>query len=161
MRAASLFACLFLTLFPLIAQAPPRDPVEAWMRALTLREKVGQLVMVPFYGGLPNPRTREYAELRAMVTELRVGGLILLNRVQQGSVVRVDAHAVATFLNRMQRLAKVPLLAGGDFERGASMRVEAVTQFPHAMAFGAAGDEALTRALGAATAREARAMGVH
>ena len=45
----------------------------------------------------------------------------------------------------MQRMATVPLMVGGDFERGASMRVEALLVFPHAMAFGAAGDPALTR----------------
>ena len=37
----------------------------------------------------------------------------------------------------MQKLAKVPLVVSGDFERGASMRVDATTMFPHAMAFAA------------------------
>jgi beta-N-acetylhexosaminidase len=40
------------------------------------------------------------------------------------------------------------------------MRVEGTTPFPHAMAFGAAGDPALTRYEGEITAREARALGV-
>ena len=61
----------------------------------------------------------------------------------------------------MQRLATVPLMVGGDFERGASMRLEGATVFPHAMAFGAAGDPSLTRYEGEITAREARALGVH
>src|SRR5580692_11056712 len=64
------------------------------------------------------------------------------------------------FLNRMQRLAKVPLMVGADFERGASMRVDGVTVFPHAMAFGAAGDPAFSRFEGEVTAREARALGI-
>ena len=51
-------------------------------------------------------------------------------------------------------------MVGGDFERGASMRVEGTTVFPHAMAFGAAGDPALARFEGEVTAREARALGV-
>jgi Beta-glucosidase-related glycosidases len=67
---------------------------------------------------------------------------------------------MATFLNRLQRLAKIPLLVGADFERGASMRVLNTTKYPHLMAYGAAHDPALTRYLGAATAREARALGV-
>jgi len=58
-------------------------------------------------------------------------------------------------------MAGVPLLVGGDFERGASMRVEGTTVFPHAMAFGAAGDPAFSRFEGEVTAREARALGVH
>jgi beta-N-acetylhexosaminidase len=40
------------------------------------------------------------------------------------------------------------------------MRVDGTTVFPQAMAFGAAGDTALTRFEGEVTAREARAMGV-
>jgi beta-N-acetylhexosaminidase len=68
---------------------------------------------------------------------------------------------MAAFLNRMQRMARVPLIVGGDFERGASMRVNDTIKYPHLMAYGAAGDPALTRALGAATAQEARALGVH
>ncbi len=54
----------------------------------------------------------------------------------------------------------MPLLVAGDFERGASMRVDGTTVFPHAMAFGAAGDPALARFEGEVTAREARAIGV-
>ena len=134
---------------------------EAVLQSLSLEEKAAQLVMAPFYGGLPNVKTRQYREFHALVTEVRIGGFILLNRVVRGNVMRADPHAVATFLNRMQKLSKTPLIAGGDFERGASMRVEATAAFPHAMAFGAAGDPELTRALGAATAREARAMGIH
>ena len=45
---------------------------------------------------------------------------------------------MAAFLNRMQRLAKVPLLVGADFERGASMRVSGTPKYPHLMAYGAA-----------------------
>lgn len=153
MRFTPLLLAFLLTL--------PAPASDTWLGSLTLREKAAQLVMVPFYGGLPNARTRQYREFQALVSEVRIGGFILLNRVHQGSVVRVDPYAVATFLNRMQRLSKLPLIAGGDFERGASMRVESTAAFPHAMAFGAAADPALTRALGAATAREARAMGIH
>ena len=51
-------------------------------------------------------------------------------------------------------------MVGGDFERGASMRVDSTTPFPHAMAFGATFDPALTRYEGEVTAREARAIGV-
>jgi len=64
------------------------------------------------------------------------------------------------FLNQMQKLSRVPLLVGGDFERGSSMRVSDATRFPHSMAYGAAGDVEESRYLGSATAREARALGV-
>jgi beta-N-acetylhexosaminidase len=144
-------------------RAPASEDAVArlWMRQMTLAEKVAQLVMVPFYGDNPNQRAREYREFSALVRELRAGGLIILNRVRGGVVQKAEPLAMAAFLNRMQRLAKVPLLVGADFERGASMRVNGTTQFPHAMAFGAAGDLEATRELGRITAREARALGAH
>ena len=61
----------------------------------------------------------------------------------------------------MQKLAKVPLLIGGDFERVASMRVSGTVKCPHTMAFAATGSVEYSRYLGLATARESRALGVH
>ena len=141
MTVSRFLSAALLLAAPAFAQSPE---VDRLLTSLTLEEKAAQLVMVPFYGGLPNAKSPAYRELHALVTDVRVGGFILLNRVQRGNVVRADPHAVATFLNRMQRLSKLPLIAGGDFERGASMRVEATAPFPHAMAFGATGDPALT-----------------
>jgi beta-N-acetylhexosaminidase len=128
---------------------------------MPLEERVAQLVMVQFYGDAPNTKSKEYREYLSLVRDMKVGGLIVLNRVQNGSVRRAEPYTMAAFVNRMQRSAKVPLLLGGDYERGASMRMNLSASFPHAMAFGAAGDIEATRALGAATAREARALGVH
>jgi beta-N-acetylhexosaminidase len=130
------------------------------MKGMTLRDQVAQLVFIAFHGDAPNTRSREYRKFVRLIHETKVGGLIL-NNVANGRVVqKAEPHAAAAFLNRMQRLATVPLLVGGDFERGASMRVEDTTAFPHAMAFGAAADPALTRYEGEVTAREARALGV-
>src|SRR5688500_6097556 len=61
----------------------------------------------------------------------------------------------------MQRMSKVPLIAAADFERAASMRVAGTAKYPHLMAYGAANNPELTKALGAATAKEARALGIH
>lgn len=146
---------------PAGAIPPERAAVQRWMASMTLRDKVAQLVMIPFYGESPNVRSRAYRNYRHAVRDLRAGGLILINRVSHGHVLRAQPLTTASFLNRMQRLARVPLIVGGDFERGASMRTWATTRFPHNMAFAAAGDLEATRLEGAVTAREARAMGVH
>ncbi len=146
---------------PTKARLASSSTAHAWLKSLTVRERAAQLVIVPFYGDDLNSRTKAYTEYKRLVADVKIGGLILLNRVRLGSVEKARSHDAAAFLNRMQRLAKLPLLVGGDFERGASMRLLDTTEFPHAMAFGAAGDLALTRAWGAATAREARALGVH
>lgn len=133
----------------------------AWFNSLSPAQRVAQLVMVPFYGDAPNPRSRAWGEYESLVRELGAGGLIVLNRVRDGVVERADPYQMAAFLNRMQDLARVPLIVAGDFERGASMRMTSTVPFPHAMAFAAAGDLEGVRRLGLATAREARAMGVH
>jgi beta-N-acetylhexosaminidase len=128
---------------------------------MTLRDEVAQLIFIPFQGAPPNSRSREYLRFARLIRETKVGGLILTN-ASNGRVVRkAEPYALAAFLNRVQRMAGVPLLVSADFERGASMRVEGTTVFPHAMAFGAAGDPAFTRFEGEVTAREARALGVH
>lgn len=143
------------------AARPAANPAKAWLSKLTLRQQVAQLVVVRFYGEAPASNRKLYRELHRLVTVTQVGGMIALNRVRNGIVVNAEPHAMASFLNRMQRAAPLPLIVGGDFERGASMRMSGTVKFPHLMAYGAAGDIEGARFLGAYTAREARAMGVH
>lgn len=128
---------------------------------MTLRDRVAQLVMIHSFGEAPPARSKAFQDFARLVRDVRVGGIIVVNRVVGGSARNAEPHAMAAFLNRMQRLARVPLLAGGDFERGASMRVAGTAKFPHLMAYGAAGDAKLIYQLGAATAQEARALGIH
>jgi beta-N-acetylhexosaminidase len=139
----------------------PSGAVHRWMKGMTLRDEVAQLVFVAFPGAAPHSRSREYLRFLRLIRDVKVGGLILNNAANGRTVQHAEPYALAAFLNRVQHIAKVPLLVGSDFERGASMRVEGTTVFPHAMAFGAAGDAELTRFEGQVTAREARALGVH
>ena len=128
---------------------------------MTLRDEVAQLIFVAFRGTAPNSRSREYRKFMGQIRDTKVGGLILVNWSNGRVIQKAEPYAVAAFLNRMQRLAKTPLMVSGDFERGASMRVDGTTVFPHAMAFGAAGNPAYSRYEGEVTAREAHALGVH
>jgi beta-N-acetylhexosaminidase len=134
--------------------------VRRWLSSMTLSQKVAQLVMIPFSGEAPNTRSRQYRQFIRLVRDERVGGLILINRTNRG-IRHAEPYALAAFLNRMQRLAKIPLIVAGDFERGASMRVDSTTLFPHAMAFAAGGDPQATKYSGEITARDSRALGVH
>ena len=143
-----------------VRREPPVSPtVTRWMKSLSLREKVAQLVVIPFSGFASPSRTAEHRKFIHLIRDVRVGGLILVN-IERGRLVqRPDPYALAVYVNRLQKMARLPLLVSGDFERGASMRINGVTVFPHAMAFAAAGDPALTRAEGQVTARESRALG--
>jgi beta-N-acetylhexosaminidase len=167
--AACLAAALAAAPAPRRRPNPPKpspaakasSTVRRWMKGMTLRDEVAQLIFIPFHGAPPNSRSREYRNFARLIRETKVGGLILIN-VSNGRVVRkAEPYALAAFLNRVQRMARVPLLVAADFERGASMRVEGTTVFPHAMAFGATGDPEFSRFEGEVTAREARALGVH
>ncbi len=128
---------------------------------MTLRDKVAQLIVVPFSGQPLNPRAKAYREFVKLVAHDHVGGMILVNVTQGRLVQKAEPLAVAAFLNQMQRLVKVPLLVSADLERGASMRLNATTVFPHAMAFAAAQEPSAARTEGEVTAREARAVGIH
>ena len=111
--------------------------VRRWMRPMTLREEVAQLVSIPFNGFAPNSTSSEYRKFVHLIQEKQVGGLILVNLANGRVTQKAEPYALATFVNRLQGMARVPLMVSADFERGASMRVNYMTPFPHAMAFGA------------------------
>ncbi len=145
--------------------APKVSPEEAAARTLLnsmpLRDRVAQLVIGVVNGDVYSTDSAEYKRYKHWIADLRLGGLIVNNDVEFGSARNANPYAMAVFLNQMQRLSKVPLIIGSDFERAASMRVTGGTQFPHGMAFGATGDVANSKYEGLITAREARALGVH
>ena len=145
---------------PVTSRAKTNPQVQRWMRSLSLRDKVAQLVFMPCYGEAINVRSAQYRRYQHFVRDLHIGGLIVLGHIQNGSVHNAEPYAMAAFLNRMQRLAKVPLLVGADFERGASMRVNSTTAWPYNMAFGAARALDDVRYQGAFTAKEARSVGI-
>ncbi len=131
-----------------------------WLASLSLRERVAQLIVIPFNGHPMNTRSRDYRKFVHLVSQEHVGGLILINVAAGRLSSKADPLEVASFVNKMQKLARVPLVISGDFERGASMRIDDTTAFPHAMAFTASRDPNEARVEGEITARESRALGV-
>jgi beta-N-acetylhexosaminidase len=147
----------------------PLDPAQrAWVDSifatLSLRQKVGQLIM-PWVGGeYAAIGSAEFEQVRAWVEEDQVGGLII-------SIGSPLAYAVK--INEMQSRARVPLLIASDMENGAGMRMAGMyalpsmlpqggaTVFPPVMALGATRSEQLAYELGRVLGREARAVGVH
>jgi len=130
------------------------------LKPLSLRDRVAQLVIGVAYADPVHSKSRDFQKWTHWVRDLHIGGLIINNTVQNGQVRPAEAYAMAVLLNRMQKLAKIPLLVGGDFERGASMRVGDSVKFPFNMAYGAAGDVEASRLEGLQAAREARALGL-
>jgi beta-N-acetylhexosaminidase len=165
-RFFALLLMLTMFTFPSPAQkgAPaamkpfPRQPskealkwAEAQLKKMSADEKIGQLISIGYNAKFLNQDSAEFRELRRQVTENHVGGVILF---------RGPVYESAVLVNRLQALAKWPLLVSADLEAGAGMRFDDTVNFPWNMALAAAGDPELARRQGIITAREARALGV-
>ena len=124
---------------------------EKQLKQMSLEEKVGQLISVGINATYLNQESEAFKALRHQVVDNHVGGIILFRGPVYESVV---------LCNRMQQLAKQPLLISADLEAGAGMRFDDTVNFPWNMAIGATGDPAYARRAGKLTGREARALGV-
>ena len=148
--------------------APVKPSADAWtdqvLASLSLREKAAQLVVPRISGEYLAVNSPQFIRLREWVSTFGVGGVI----ITQGPPLEM-----ASKLNILQRMAKVPLLVTADMEHGPGQILQtgyilpygidngSATRFPPIMALGAIGDEKYAYELGRITALEARAVGVH
>lgn len=166
MRVRRVVRCLamvlVLTVAPLArgtAQPLPAAPtragaawVERTLRGLTLERKVAQLIVAELQGwyvSSGDPRVQWWSSL---ARDHGIGSFVFYGGTPRD---------VASLLNRLQRVAQVPLLITGDFEGGPGQQVSGATEFPANMAFAAAGDDSLVYRATSLAGREGRAMGIH
>jgi beta-N-acetylhexosaminidase len=121
------------------------------LKKMSLEEKIGQLISVGVNATFLNQDSDAYKALKHQIEDNKVGGIILFRGPVYESVILV---------NRMQQLARYPLLVSADLEYGAGMRFEDTVNFPWNMAVAATGNPEYARRQGEITAREARALGV-
>jgi len=164
---------------------PPRPPgwlsptllpadarwVDATLKSLSTPELVGQLLMGRLNSTYLSADSAEFEALAALVRDVHMGGFCAFGGVElvpqvmlnptYGPTILGQPLELAAILNRLQGLAKVPLLVGADFEHGVGMRINGATRFPRSMAFGAVGDPALVHEASRLAGVEARAIGVH
>jgi beta-glucosidase-like glycosyl hydrolase/CubicO group peptidase (beta-lactamase class C family) len=122
--------------------------VEKTIANMSIEEKIGQLIFPAVYGKSFEEGSSEYNRLKHLINDLNVGGFILMNT---GFKEQID------LTNKLQSLAKYPLLFSADYERG----IPEVLSFPYNMGIGAANDEWLTFKMGEIVAKIGRAVGVH
>lgn len=137
--------------------------VDSTLASLTLRDRVGQMVMFWVLGDYSSVDDSVFREVVRWVGQENVGGLT----VSLGTPIEV-----ADKLNYLQRRARVPLLVAADLEP-ALLRLESAiythylletggaTSFPTAMAIAATGRDEDAFEVGRAIGREARAVGIH
>jgi beta-N-acetylhexosaminidase len=119
-------------------------------------QKIGQLMMIGFDGTVVD------ADLRRIITDYHVGGVILFARNVR------SPEQVARLTNELQTIALESghpgLFIAIDQEGGRVARLTedtGFTEFPSAMALGATGDPENARRMGAAMAGEMRAVGIN
>jgi beta-N-acetylhexosaminidase len=134
---------------------------EKTLRQLSLEEKVGQVFMIWVRAEFLNVDSPEYLQLRDTLLKYHIGSFAMTVRYEPPFLYKNQPYEAAVLLNRLQQDSKLPLLIAADFERGITMRIHGGTIFPHAMAFGAAGNLDYAEDFGRITALESRAIGVH
>ncbi len=124
--------------------------VEKTLAQMTLREKLGQMFIYHLDTNFKTNNDPAWQKIEVLVKTHHIGGIHLW---------RGEPYATAYMTNRLQRLAKVPLLFTADLERGVARF--GGTDFPPNMAIGATGDPQTAHQMGLHTAREARSLGIH
>ena len=137
--------------------------VDSTFAGLSLRDRVGQMVMVWVLGDYTNTRDSSYAEVIRWVEQDHVGGVSM----SLGTPIEVAAK-----LNDLQRRSHVPLLVSSDLEPGLG-RLEGglfthylldaggASVFPPQMAIAATGRDSDAYEVARAIAQEGRAVGIH
>ncbi len=143
-----------------------REWIEHTLSALSLRQRVAQMLMVWTLGDYASTSDSAYAEVARWIAEDGVGGVVM----SLGSPIEV-----ASKIHDFQRLASrsgVPLLIASDLEPGLG-RLEggsftptlytggSATILPSNMAIAAAGCDPNAEEAGRITGREAKAIGIH
>jgi len=96
---------------------PEQRAAQSLMKSMSLHDRVAQLIIATCYGDAPGMKTAEYQKYRHWVRDLHIGGFIVANRIDHGAIRNANPHAMAVFLNQMQKLSKTPLLIAADLER--------------------------------------------
>lgn len=119
----------------------------------TLQDLAAQLVF-PRLGSNMNPPVladEDLPRFQKLLADYPFGGLVLFNGRK---------NSTPALLAALQQSARIPLLVTSDIERGTGQQMKGATLFPHAMAIGKAGQEAVAT-FAKITAREALACGIH
>jgi beta-N-acetylhexosaminidase len=131
------------------------------LRKMTTEEKVGQVFMIWLKVQFFNEADPTWTTLLDNIRKHHIGGIAMTVPMDGSVLLKNQPYEATALLNKLQQSSPLPLMIAADFERGVSMRLNGTTVFPHAMAFGAAGDAHLAEGFGRITAEEARAIGVH
>lgn len=126
--------------------------MENFLKQLTLKEKVAQLLCPHIKGIDYNEDDTDYIKIIKDIEEHQVGGIILFHGPLKSAM---------DLINTMQSKSKIPLLISSDIERGLGQIIKGGTEFPTNMAIAASHNPRLAYEHGYISAIEARLAGIH
>ena len=129
---------------------------QAWAkkesRKLSRKEKIAQLMVIRLSEKQGGKDVFFEEKVTRDIKKYNIGALCLFqgNAVTQAQVV-----------NRLQAIAKTPLMVTIDGETGVGMRYSDITAFPNQLTIGATSDAQLAYQVGAAIAKQCVRTGIH
>ena len=153
--------CFAMALMVLLSQksvgqltAPAADLwADSVFATLTEDERIAQLMVIRTSAPGKDGKAIFYDDLvDNLVKKYNVGGVCLF----QGTPLEQ-----ASLLNRIQKLAKTPIMVTVDAEWGLGMRFAGVKSFPFQLTMGATNDAELVYRVGKAMADQCRRMNIH
>lgn len=132
---------------PFLDQSTPW--ADSVFSTLSLDDRIAQLMMVAAYS---DKDAKHEQGIEDLVRERNIGGIIFF----KGGPARQ-----ARLTNRLQAVARTPLLIGMDLEWGLAMRLDSTIRFPRQMTLGALKNDTLIEEMGLEIAREMKRLGVH
>lgn len=126
-----------------------RQWVDSLMENMSLKEKVGQLIMVTSY---PSQGETNEQQIISYIKKYHIGGVLFL---------RNNPSQIVRSIKRYQLAADVPLFMALDAENGLSFRLDSVIRYPHAMGLGALKDDSLIYQMGREVGQQLRTLGLN
>jgi beta-N-acetylhexosaminidase len=134
--------------------ASDAEPLDDGWKQLSLREKIGQTVVMSASEVVAN---KSDEQLAAYLKKYPVGGMY-----DGEEVIHFGAMPISQIADRIKRVRKassIPLLICGDMEAGAGANAVGFTWITKLSGVGATGSKSLAYDFGRATALEARSIG--
>lgn len=140
---------LLCTLFSLQSFAQSSTWADSVLNTMTVREKIGQLFMIPVSA---YSSAEDLLKLEALIKKYKPGSIYITKGGPKSHIKTV---------NKLQQVSSLPLLVGLNAEWGLSQTLDSTFAFPMPMVAGAANNPDLMRSMGLEIGKQMRAVGAH
>lgn len=134
-------------------------PKDTSWKSLTVREKIGQTVIIT---ADYNDHVKQFGSIKEMLKQYPVGGVFIpdwkfANYKPEKDII----NNIKKCMQDYEDASKYPMIITEDFERGVGATYEGYTDMPVLMSLGAANQPELSEKYGNTTAKEASTLGIN